>query len=489
MAFEDLRDWLEKLEKEGELKEISCEVDWNLEMADIEREVLAQKGPALLFSNIKDYKITRGRRFHYGSLGTYGRVALMLDMPKDTHPRDLMHRQMELAHHPIKPIEVKGGSIKEKIITGKHIDLFQFPIPKSHERDGGRYIATWHGFVTKDPETGWVNVGMYRGMAHEDGRSIGILLVMASHWGGMASKYHQMGKPMEVALVIGAEPTFPFAACSPYEREVCEYDIMGGLRKEPVKLVRCETVDLYVPAEAEIVIEGTISLDLKNWKMEGPFGEYTGYYGGLRSPKPVVEVSCITHRNDPILQGSVEGPPLDDGSVVESLTFSSFALDHLSKNIQGVLDVWCPPVNHGNDVFVKIKKAYQGHAKQVAAALWGTGIGFGLYKHVMVVDDDIDIHDYEQLLWAFGYRVWDYDEDLSVFRGTPGCPLDPSIPPQLRDHVKMGGVGRWNRLCIDATKDWRLEPVKEWEGDRFPPKNRYLPTPERIKKRWKEYGF
>ncbi len=489
MAFKDLREWLSFLKKENELHEINVEVDWDLEMADIERKVLEEGGPALLFNNIKDYKNTRGRRFHYGSLGTYGRVALMLGLPKDTSIPELMEVIRKRSNNPIKPVEVSTGSVKENVVKGKDINLFEFPIPKSHERDGGRYICTWHGTVVKDPDSGWINVGLYRGMAHEDGRSIGVILIMASHWGSIAAKYKAMGKPMEVAIAIGTEPTLPFVACSPYDREVCEYDIMGGLREEPVQLVRCETVDLLVPADAEIVIEGKLSMDEKDWKMEGPFGEYTGYYGGIRTLRPSIEVTCITHRDDPILQGSVEGPPLDEGSIVESLTISIYALEHLQREVPNVIDVWCPPVNHGNDVFVKIKKLYQGHAKQVAASLWGSSISSWCFKHVWVFDDDIDIRDLEQVLWAFGYRVWDYDEDLSVFRGCHGSPIDPSIPPHLKEHARMGGVGRWNRICIDATKDFRLEPREEWGGERFPPKNRYLPTPERVLKRWKEYGF
>ncbi len=488
MAFLDLREWIATLKKEGELKEIGCGVDWDLEIAYIEQKVLEENGPALLFTNIKDHQETRGRKFFIGSLGTYGRIALALNLPRDISPALLMHRQRERSRHPIKPLEVKDGPVKENILDSKEIDLFQFPIPKYHQKDGGRYISTFNGVVTKDPETGWINVGLYRGMVHEDRKSIGVLLAMATHWGMMAAKYAGMKRPMEVAFVIGGDPLLPYVACSPYLPEVCEYEILGALRGEPIELVKCETVDLLVPARAEIVIEGTISLDPKDWKVEGPFGEYTGFYGGRRSLKPSVEVSCITHRDDPILQGSLEGPPYDEGALIQSLTASSFALDCLRHCIiPGVLDAWVPPVTHGNDVIVKIKKSYQGQAKQIASALWGSGLWW--FKNVMVVDEDIDIHDWDQLLWAFSWRVWDYDEDLAVLRGCQGSPLDPSIPPHLKDPVRMGGAGRWNRLCIDATKDWRLETVEEWEGERFPPPNRYLPIPERIKERWKEYGL
>ncbi|MDY6863551.1 MAG: UbiD family decarboxylase [Thermodesulfobacteriota bacterium] len=491
MSLKDLRGWIELLQKENEVKEITCEVDWNLEIAEIETRLREKRegGPALLFSNIKDYHDTLGRKFFIGSLGSYSKIAMSLGLPKDTPPLEIMKSQREKSKNLIKPIQVSTGPIKQNIVKGDDIDIFQFPVLKSHDRDGGRYISTFNGVVTKDPETGWTNVGLYRGMVHEDGKSIGVLLAMATHWGMMAAKYAKMKKPMEVAFVFGGDPLLPYAACSPYMPHVCEYDIIGGLRGEPMELVKCETIDLHVPAHAEIVIEGTVSLDPKDFRIEGPFGEYTGFYGGRKSPKPSFDATCITFRDDPILQGSVEGPPYDEGALIHSITASSFALDYLEQNciIPGVLDAWVPPVTHGNDVFVKIKKQYQGQAKQIAAALWGATLWW--FKNVFVVDEDVDIHDYDQLLWAFSWRVWDYDEDLSVFRGCHGGVLDPSTPPELKDPAKMGGSGRWNRLCIDATKDWRLEPVEEWGGERFPPLNRYLPTPEKVQKRWKEYGI
>ncbi|MBW1766472.1 MAG: UbiD family decarboxylase [Deltaproteobacteria bacterium] len=453
MGLKDLRGWIDLLGKEDEVREVTCEVDWNLEIAEIETKLREKEGgPALLFSNIKDYHDTLGRKFFIGSLGSYSKIALALGLPKDTSPIELIKIQREKTANPIKPSLVSSGPVKQNIVKGDDINLFDFPVLKSHEMDGGRYISTFNGVVTKDPGTEWTNVGLYRGMAHEDGKSIGVLLAMATHWGMMAAKYAQMGKQMEVAFVFGGDPLLPYVACSPYLPYICEYDILGGLRGEAVELVKCETVDLHVPAHAEIVIEGTVSLDPKDFKSEGPFGEYTGFYGGLKAPKPSFDISCITFRDDPILQGSVEGPAFDEGALVHSITGSSFALDYLNKNciIPGVLDAWCPPVTHGNDIFVKIRKQYQGQAKQIAAALWGATMWW--FKNVFVFDDDIDIHDYNQLLWAFSWRVWDYDEDLAVLRGCPGSVLDPSTPPEFKDPVKMGGAGRWNRLCIDATK-------------------------------------
>lgn len=490
MAFQDgLRGWMKVLESEGELKEITAEVDWNLEMAGIMWRTCEEHGPALLFTNIKDHRHTLCTKFISGALHTYRHVALMMGLPKETPPKELILEYRRRTEKLAPPEIVEYGPVKENIIRRQDVDLWQFPVPFWHALDGGRYLNTYCGTVTQDPDNGWINVGMYRGMVHDDGKSIGVLLSMGSHWGQMCQKYHERGQAMPVAVVYGWEPVMPLAAAALFPRNVSEYDVMGAVRQKPVELVKCETNDLLVPATAEIVIEGTVSLDPSTFRMEGPFGEYPCYYGGTPAPKPVLQVDCITHRTDPILQGSLEGAPYDDGAVAQSITKSAYMWNNLDRNIPGILDVWCSPITHGTDCYVSIKKTYQGQAKQVAACIWGSTGAIYSAKIVMVVDDDIDIRNLEDIQWALNYRVWDPDEDFSFFRGCPGSMLDPSVPPELKDATKFGAVGRWHRLCIDATKDWRLTRIEHW-GDRFPP--RTLPTrqiTELVNRRWKEYGL
>ncbi|MDP2936232.1 MAG: UbiD family decarboxylase, partial [Dehalococcoidia bacterium] len=196
-AFADMRDWIDWLEARGELRRVKAQVDWDLELGAIARTVQAMEGPALLFENIKDYKKTRGRRLFLGGLASYPRVAAMLGLPMDTSFGDMIKHCRRAFREQVRPMLVSTGSVKENIITGKDIDLYQFPVPRWHQLDGGRYIDTFAGVVTKDPETGEVNVGMYRGMIVGKDR-IAKLMVPSQHWGRHFLKYKEMGKPMPV---------------------------------------------------------------------------------------------------------------------------------------------------------------------------------------------------------------------------------------------------------------------------------------------------
>ena len=197
--------------------------------------------------------------------------------------------------------------MKENILTGKDIDLYEFPAPHWNRLDGGRYLLTYGGCVTKDPETGIMNVGIYRGMVAGHDR-IPILMWRAQHIGHHVTAWQNGGSAeMPIAVAIGWEPSLGFTGGSPVPKGMCEYDVMGAIRGAPVELVKCETVDLYVPASAEIVIEGYLGLDPETYLMEGPYAEFTGYLAGDRSPKPTIRVTAITHRNDPILRGTIEG--------------------------------------------------------------------------------------------------------------------------------------------------------------------------------------
>ena len=259
VAFGDLRGWIAALKAAGELQEINAEVDWNIELGTIMR--LAQgagTGPALLFNNIKDYHMadSRCRRIFGNGLSSYRRVAMMLGLSPDTHPRDLVKIGRNVLNGSIPPRIVKSGPVKENVIIGKDIDLYDFPVPHWNRIDGGRYILTYGGVVTKDPTTDVMNVGIYRGMVASRDR-IPILMWRAQHIGHHVTTWQNGGSAeMPIAVAIGWEPTLGFVGGTPVTKGVCEYDVMGAIRGEPVDLVKCETVDLYVPAAAEIVIEG-----------------------------------------------------------------------------------------------------------------------------------------------------------------------------------------------------------------------------------------
>jgi 4-hydroxy-3-polyprenylbenzoate decarboxylase len=269
--------------------------------------------------------------------------------------------------------------------------------------------------------------------------------------------------------------------------------VVGAIRGAPVELVKCETVDLYVPASAEIIIEGYLGLDPETYLPEGPYAEFTGYVAGDRSPKPVIRVTCITHRTDPILRGTIEGTmpgSFSENSVSSSIMRAATAWNVLDRaGVPGVTDVWCPPVHAGVNTVVQVKQSYRGVAKQVANALWGSSAAHVRYKHVTVVDEDIDIHDYAAVDWAIAFRVNAGEDDIVIMPGSFGAGLDPSVRKRDRN-VAQFGTGKWNRVLIDATINLDYDPDPELGGARFPPTVRPQQSDiDAVRARWSELGL
>jgi len=488
MAFKGLRAWIETLEAEGELKRINVEVDWEKgELAAIAWAAIAQQGPALLFENIKDYKEGCCTKLFTNGLASFRRMALMLGLPKETPQQKLIEVMRKRYKEPVKPIDVKTGPVKENIIKGKNIDLFSFPVPKWNPLDGGRYINTYCAVVTRDPDDGKLNVGAYRGMINGKNK-IGVYLVPAKDWGVHYSKYQAVGKPMPVAIVYGWDPALLVAAGTAFSSE-SEYDMVGALRQERVELVRCETSDLEVPASAEIVVEGSISPDPTTYETEGPFGEWTGFYGEAKK-RPVIHVSCISHRNNPIFRGGPVGRRPGTASEVKFSTVPSMLalywniLD--SQGIPGVLDM----AKGQMYLAIKIHKTYQGQPRQVAAALWGSKATSELPRILIVVEEDVDIYQPDALLHACAIYA-DFREDLVVFPAELGPGLSPILSYEEKDEFRWG-AGLETKLLIDATINWRTHPVRpEWGNRRYPPScaEPSLGIIELVQRRWKEYGF
>jgi len=486
MAFRDLRQWIETLDKKKELARVKARVDWNLEIGGITQAVFDKEGPALLFDNIKDYDNTLCRQLFTASLSTYPRIALALGLPKDTAVGELIRVYQERTKKPVKPKLVATGPVKEVILKGDQVDLFQFPVPKWHDRDGGRYIGTCDGVISKDPETSWVNVGLYRRMIHDKNHT-GITVTHGGdlwrHW----RKYRKLGKKtMPIAVVNGWDPVLPFAACHPLPPEVGEYEIMGALRGKPVELVKCETVDLEVPAHAEIVFEGELSLDLDSFRMEGPFGEYYGYYGSIPSKKPVVTWNCITCRKDPIFQGTLEGMPINESDRMTVIGVSANFKDYLSQQVVGVKGVYLEPA--GMALIIQIDNSYLGQVYQVAMAAMGHRTSTMYGKNIIIVDEDINIYDPNQIFWALGTRVLPPRDIIQV----PGVtlPMDPSVHP--KDRITVAGETNiaTTRLIIDATKYIGNPRSNLLFGERFSPV--CYPDKETMKSvygRWQEYGI
>ena len=495
VAFGDLRGWIAALREAGELRDIGAEVDWNIELGTILR--LAQgagDGPALLFDNIKDYNgpASRCRRLFGGGLGSYRRVAMMLGCPPETHPRELVRLGRTILTDRLPPRLVATGPVKQNILRGDEINLLDFPVPFWNRVDGGRYIMSYAACVTRHPETGVMNVGIYRGMV--GGRDvIPMLIWRAQHIGHHFTAWSQLGRPMPIAFVIGWEPVLGFCAGQPVPAGICEYDVMGAIRGAPVELVKCETVDLEVPASAEIVVEGLVSTNPDDFVMEGPYAEFTGYVAGDRSPKPAARVTCITHRDDPILRGTVEGSlpgSFSENAICSSVMRSATAWNVLDRaGVPGVVDVFGPPVHAGINLLVSITQSYRNQAKQVANALWGSSAAHVRYKHVTVVDDDIDIHDYAAVDWAIAYRVNAGEGDVAIMHNTFGAGLDPAVRRRDRN-AALFGTGKWHRLLIDATMNLDYDPDPDLGGARFPPTVWPSPQDEQaVRARWAELGL
>lgn len=498
MPYKDLRGRIEQLEAAGELKRIKAEVNWDLEIGGITRAVLDKRKfrPALLFENIKDYKNRRCTKFLTCSMASFGKINMFLGLPKETPPKELFNFIRERFQQRIKPVIVSGGPTKENILLGDKVNLYDFPTPRWRPLDGGRYLLTSCLVVTRDPDTKILNVGMYRGMITSP-KSIAVLLTPTQHWGLHFRKYQQRGQPMPVAVAIGVDEPILMTACAALlHTGYSEYELAGSLVGEPIPLVKCETSDLEVPADSEIVIEGSISPDPSTFEMEGPFGEYTGYYGGLATPKPVIRVDCVTHRNDPVLRGTWEGGT--PGKPAETSWFSpgpniAATWNYLEAlGIPGILDVSVAPGSMGAITRVRIKKLHRAHARQIAFALWASpaAMGGAGHKFVFVVDEDIDIYDEAAMGWAMAYRVNPAMGDIMMVSDTAGSVLDPSTPLEDRDPMKHGH-GRWTRVLIDATVNWDLEPEPQYGGQRLPPLAS-ITSPEveqLVRSRWKEYNL
>ena len=485
MSSRDLRGWIAQLEAEGDLKRIKAKVDWDDEISQIIRKVYEQNGPALLFENIKDHENTFSKKLFTNGLGKHSNVNLMLGLPQNTPPAETIQIIKKRLKNPVAPVRVKTGPVKENILRGKDVDLYQIPVPKWHPLDGGRYINTFFGAVTRDPDTGIHNVGIYRG-AIADKNKIGVLLIPMKDWGITYEKYKEMGKAMPVAFVYGYDPALIAVAGVPVVGP--EYDLAGAIRQAPVELVKCETSEIEVPAYAEIVVEGTISPDPDTYEVEGPFGEGSGHYGEARK-RPVVEVNCITYRHDPIFRGSLTGTAggVNDelktliGTMMTVVTWNTLDM----MEIPGVLDVQVGLLSA-----VKIHKTYQGQPRQIAAALWGSKFAGHHHNAVIVVEEDVDIHNMDALMAAMHDKT-DFVRGLVVFPEYLGSPIDMMAPFELRDELAYGASVQ-NKLLIDATTDWETHPVRaEWGNKRESPECRHSrpETEKLVEKRWKEYGL
>jgi 4-hydroxy-3-polyprenylbenzoate decarboxylase len=499
MAYDDLRDWIKTLEDHGELKRIRAEVSPELEITEITDRVSKSGGPALLFENIKGHP---GHQVFINQFGSERRMAMALGVnsldeianrinallnlkaPEGFLDKLKMLPQLgELTNVFPKTVSSKNAPCKE-VIRRDHIDLNYFPILKCWPHDGGRFI-TLPCVVTRDPRSGKRNIGMYR-MQVYDGQTTGMhwqrQKVAAEHYrnairasvsqNSSESPLHAMvaamaesaggsvaipdgpigglpqialgnlrGSRLEVAVAIGTDPATTFAAIVPAPPEVEEYLIAGFLRGAPVEIVQCETVDLQVPARAEIVLEGYV--ELGELRPEGPFGDHTGFYT-LADLYPVFHLTCITHRKNPIYAATIVGkPPMEDawmGKAVERIF-----LPAMRMQIPELVDIHLPveAVFH-NLMLVSIRKSYPGQARKVMNAIWSLGQAM-FTKIIIVVDEDCDVQNIPEVVLRVANNI-DPERDIQFTLG----PIDSL------DHAsRLPNYG--SKMGIDATRKWQAE--------------------------------
>lgn len=449
MAIKDLRDFIELAEEHGQLTRITDEVDWDLELSHIAKLNEEKKGPALLFENVKDYNspvIT-------SVCTTEERLALIMGQTIDSTLVDLMKIWVEKAETKIPPtcVDSAGAPCKENIMTGDDVDLLKFPAPKFYPLDGGRYFGTASFVISKDPDSGWVNIGTYR-LQLFDKNHLGTQFIKGKHSDIMLKKYQAMGKPMPVAAIIGCDPVMFLMGAARVSAFDSEYDLAGSIRGEPIEVVYTENYEIPVPATAEIVVEGEVDADA--FMDEGPFGEYTGYYSGVGTdPRNFIKVNCITHRNNPIFWGTTVGRAVTDTHMTMALTYGSTLWQQLvAMKIPGIQAVYCPPEASGRFLaIISVKQMYPGHADQVLTAAISTEMGAYGLKTVIVVDEDIDPWDIPRVMYALSFRF--QPNRSQVIKRGRSTPLDPSLPLNAR----------WitGRLLIDATipYDWDEKPI------------------------------
>jgi 4-hydroxy-3-polyprenylbenzoate decarboxylase len=465
-----MRDFIELGEKEDVIKRISAEVDWDLELSHIAKLNEEKSGPALLFENVKDYDspiIT-------SVCTTTERLALIMGLPKESTLVQLMEHWVKVADQKIQPQEVKPSAApcKENILKGKDVDLYKFPAPKWYPMDGGRFFGTAHFIISKDPESSWINLGTYRSQLLGKDK-LGTQFIKGKHADIMLKKYQKMGKPMPVASIVGCDPILFILGAARLSAFVSEYDVAGAIRGEAVEVVPAETVDLPVPAHAEIVVEGLVDAD--KFMEEGPFGEYTGYYSGVGTdPRNFIDVSCITHRNDPIMWGTTVGRAVTDTHMTMALSYGATLWQQLvAMKIPGIKAVYCPPEGSGRFLaIISMQQMYPGHADQVLTAAISTEMGAYGLKTVIVVDEDIDPWDIPRVMYALSFRF--QPNRSQVIKRGRSTPLDPSLPINARDIT--------GRLLLDATipYDWRDKPI---------PIQLDPEMVKRVQARWSELGL
>ncbi len=453
MEFRDLREFIDICNQIGEVRVIE-DADWDLEIGAITELTAEIRGPLLLFDNIKGY--LPGFRVCSNTYSNLKRTAIALNLPQGLSPLDTLTAWRDKMRHlkPIPPVEVDDAPIKENVMTGDDIDLYKLPAPRWHDGDGGRYMGTGHAVIIRDRDEGWINVGTYRAMVQSKD-SISVLAIHGQHGRIMMEKYHARGQNCPVAICFGPEPVLFLASTYRVPWGLGEYEFAAGVKGKPIEITKGVFTDLPLPARGEIVIEGEIpplSVECCN---EGPFGEWPGYLTATfeegKPLAPVVKVKSVFYRNDPIISSAAPlKPPTPCYFDLPLLTSASIWDQLEAAGYPGIKGVWSLVTMGALLTVVGIKQMYRGHAKEIgiAAAVMPGGAIQG--NITIMVDDDIDITNIEDVMWAVATRC--NVENIEIIRGIRTGMTLPLGKPQLKE----GKFPVTPRAVIDACKpyDW-----------------------------------
>lgn len=464
MQYQDLREFISELEKQGELKRIATPVDAYLEITEICRRTLDKDGPALLFENVNGSAIPVLANL----FGTTRRVAmamgqedlaalrelgkLLADLKQPEPPKGLKDAIEKLPvlkqvlNMPVK--SVKKGQCQEIVIEGDDVDLSKLPIQTCWPKDAAP-LVTWGLTITKGPLKKRQNLGIYRQQVIGKNK---LIMRWLSHRGGALDFKDwcekNPGKPYPVAVALGADPATTLAAVTPIPDSLSEYAFAGLLRGKKTKVCSCIGSDLQVPENAEIILEGV--LNPGEMADEGPFGDHTGYYNEVEQ-FPVFTVERITHRKNPIYHSTYTGKPIDEPAVL-GVALNEVFVPLLQQQFPEITDFYLPPEACSYRMaIVSMKKQYPGHAKRVMMGVWSFLRQFMYTKFVIVVDDDIDVKNWKEVIWAISTRV-DPTRDTTLIDNTPIDYLDFASP--------VSGLG--SKMGIDATNKLSGETDREW---------------------------
>jgi UbiD family decarboxylase len=490
--LKSLREFIDALGQIGEVQSIDKEVDWNLEIGAITRRSYELRAPAPFFNKI------RGIESGFRVLGApgglsanqslrYSRIGTALGFEPTTSGRKLVEFLAEAVNRPgIPPRWLKTGPCKENKMVGEEVDLLRFPTPLIHGSDGGRYIQTYGLNIVRTPDGKWTNWSINRMMLF-DRNKLTCLIPPNQHFGIIHAQWGQLGKPTPIVVALGVEPGLPYVGGMSVPEGIDETHVLGAHFGEPIEVVKAETLDLPVPATAEIVIEGHVSHE--DTDLEGPMGEYPGYLDRSQpKPKPVLHVSAVTFRNNPILPVVAAGPPVEEDHTGWGLPHAAMCLSTLQKAGLPVTGAWMVLESACHWMLIAVARDwYERHrisskelSQKIGETMFPTKTGFGIPK-IIVVEDDFDFTDVGQVVWAFASRAHPHHGEV-YFDSLPQNNLPVFLDPNEKFSYHASKVVH-NCLLADRfpieERPVAADLANGWPQD----------IQQRVLRNWSAYGY